>query len=1153
MEFKNNIQEHNEEKKENIEVLGEINNIIPKDILKCFGTNKWEDKKEGINKIFNFLNNNKETEKLNTNSFYTLYDFIKTQIKNFKETNINLLKESLNIFIYIIPFLSKNKENFMSIFNEIINGFYSKLPDNKINELIDKMFLLLNNINEKEFNNIILEKLKNEKKGNILKSYSIFYENMIKKKENINNINRDNIIIYCINMSNNRDPQIRTSSITLLTILYLYIGFDLRNILREKIKDSTYKLIEENFNKIDKENLETYLTNSNGENLNESISPNNKILYLNTNNNTPVKNDKNQLKNNKNEKIEYTEIINKINSGKWVEKKENLEILINEVNYNYQNIKNPNEIIFMIKEKLNDKQQKLVILISSLLNLMVNKLKDDFNKEYLSLITVPLINNLNDNNDEIRKSTLNIIFSIILFKDSDFLINSLISNLKKEKFHLRFEILNFFVQYNNLTKKQYNLLIEPLLLCLQDKSNEIRNLSENLIKQSKQFINITEYYSSINNLFKKVVGEQIKEIVDKCFGIIKKISRDFSSTTILSKTSFNSNLSDNNKMNRTIISKSSDKTLNNHKKNKIRNKSKDYGRNDSIYKNFINFLEMKKKRNKNDLKLSIDLNYIINMNINDPFHFFISFFTEDYINYSLLPKKKNLKEIFKIFKNLCQKDSFKEYFYPNYDLILKFIIKSIHLYNDFSNDTFLSLINFLSCFNEEIKLKDISLGNIESRLTLQLLIFLKEKFNDEKNVINVLFKNFSEIISIEKSFFSLFVYTLNNDNNNEKEIILDIFYEELIKGKIIINNQIKTFKTLINFFYINHQNIKKKVKLIFNFVMNTYGEEIFNDICNQLNKQEKEILFSNMNISLNPIIKNSSDFSYSQNSIISASTKNSTSMITINSANDIIDILNGISTVNDINDRKGYLDLIKDLFSSKMNFINNKKYILSYIDLICQTLINELEKYVNINTIYKCISEGEIKYINNIINIFDHLSLNKIIIESMKEDILKKICVTFLKYLQSDNEKKVHQIYSQILKNMNSIMLNFIQNSNKDLIICILLEISFEYRLSSNITNLSINCLLFLMKEKLINYSKLNSKIILIKITKIVNEIDEKNIQKEDKRSLLIVKFIKKLLNEIVKLNKEKIMEDYQKYIDNNINDNYVYVWIDKIIEKINK
>ena len=68
-----------------------------------------------------------------------------------------------------------------------------------------------------------------------------------------------------------------------------------------------------------------------------------------------------------------------------------------------------------------------------------------------------------------------------------------------------------------------------------------------------------------------------------------------------------------------------------------------------------------------------------------------------------------------------------------------------------------------------------------------------------------------------------------------------------------------------------------------------------------------------------------------------------------------------------------------------------------------------------------------------------------------------------------------------------------------------------------------------------------------------MNEIDEKNIQKEDKRSLLIVKFIKKLLNEIVKLNKEKIMEDYQKYIDNNINDNYVYVWIDKIIEKINK
>ena len=174
-----NIENQNSK---NLENFDEINNIISKDILKLFCTNKWEDKKEGINKIYCFLKNNNLSENEKIDSYYKVYNFIKLQIKNFKETNINLLKESLNIFCFLIPIISKDNNNFTSIFKELINAFYLKLSDNKINELIENMFIILNNINEKEFNNHILEKLKIEKKGNIMKSYSIFYEKLIKKK-----------------------------------------------------------------------------------------------------------------------------------------------------------------------------------------------------------------------------------------------------------------------------------------------------------------------------------------------------------------------------------------------------------------------------------------------------------------------------------------------------------------------------------------------------------------------------------------------------------------------------------------------------------------------------------------------------------------------------------------------------------------------------------------------------------------------------------------------------------------------------------------------------------------------------------------------------------------------------------------------------------
>ena len=96
-----------------------------------------------------------------------------------------------------------------------------------------------------------------------------------------------------------------------------------------------------------------------------------------------------------------------------------------------------------------------------------------------------------------------------------------------------------------------------------------------------------------------------------------------------------------------------------------------------------------------------------------------------------------------------------------------------------------------------------------------------------------------------------------------------------------------------------------------------------------------------MNISFNHIDSNtnSSSYTYSQNSTFSNSTQNSSSLIVLHSPNDIIDILNGISSINQVNDKEGYLDLIKDLFSLKMNFINNKKLILSFIDLINQTLM----------------------------------------------------------------------------------------------------------------------------------------------------------------------------------------------------------------------
>ena len=43
---------------------------------------------------------------------------------------------------------------------------------------------------------------------------------------------------------------------------------------------------------------------------------------------------------------------------------------------------------------------------------------------------------------------------------------------------------------------------------------------------------------------------------------------------------------------------------------------------------------------------------------------------------------------------------------------------------------------------------------------------------------------------------------------------------------------------------------------------------------------------------------------------------------------------------------------------------------------------------------------------------------------------------------------------------------------------------------------------------------------------------------------------MKKLLNEIIKVKNEKILDDYKECIKkNNIKDNNIYIWINKILE----
>ena len=110
------------------------NSILPNEITNLFLSIKWEEKKEGFIKTQNFLLENNNVDLLE------VYSYIKLQVKNFKETNFNLIKESLKIFLFIVEYISKTKGNYDDIVKEITNGFYDKISDNKISSQIEEIF-----------------------------------------------------------------------------------------------------------------------------------------------------------------------------------------------------------------------------------------------------------------------------------------------------------------------------------------------------------------------------------------------------------------------------------------------------------------------------------------------------------------------------------------------------------------------------------------------------------------------------------------------------------------------------------------------------------------------------------------------------------------------------------------------------------------------------------------------------------------------------------------------------------------------------------------------------------------------------------------------------------------------------------------------------
>ena len=219
----------------------EIKSVLGKEIVDSLFSPKWEVKKHGFELINEFINNKPQ----NSYNLSDLIEYMKLKLKNYKETNFNINREAINIYINMI----KKKIITKDLLVPIIIAYHEKLADIKLKENLVE--LINNSFDIIEPNNIlkqIIGKISKKNNAKLLIEYSTFFGNVVEEYD-VKDLPNKDIIDFCKVMANNSNPQVRTAAISLLCILYKYLGKDVKTLTRD-IKESTLKLIDAELDKV---------------------------------------------------------------------------------------------------------------------------------------------------------------------------------------------------------------------------------------------------------------------------------------------------------------------------------------------------------------------------------------------------------------------------------------------------------------------------------------------------------------------------------------------------------------------------------------------------------------------------------------------------------------------------------------------------------------------------------------------------------------------------------------------------------------------------------------------------------------------------------------------------------------------------------------
>ena len=175
-----------------------------------------------------------------------LAKFIKGILKDWKESNVNLIKETINIFTVVTQNCPKINKRAVSCLMPFLSD---KIGDVKVMQTTKDLLIALAEMVTPKFVGLqIIKYASKAKSPNVLKESCNILAQMTDEFSVVAMPLKD-MIDYAVLQAQHSNAQVRTASMALLAMIYKHAGEAVKSFLKD-IKDSTMKLIEEEFAKI---------------------------------------------------------------------------------------------------------------------------------------------------------------------------------------------------------------------------------------------------------------------------------------------------------------------------------------------------------------------------------------------------------------------------------------------------------------------------------------------------------------------------------------------------------------------------------------------------------------------------------------------------------------------------------------------------------------------------------------------------------------------------------------------------------------------------------------------------------------------------------------------------------------------------------------